>query len=130
MSSDETRAAERLRQFCHGETEPTAGDQYRLTGQMFDDTCEVLDAYLREHPADDAEPVKNSWLDHHFDYECGLGWSVGKMFVRHDAMSREWIVYARDHEYGQSIELAVIFTRGDVRRLCRALGIELKEQSK
>ncbi len=49
-------AMERLKEFCHGEMDSTAGDEYRLSGQMFSDTCEVNDAMLSLFPGDMPEP--------------------------------------------------------------------------
>ena len=77
----------------------------------------LAQAYIAEHPADDDEPVTDEWLD--------------SVFGTDDSLCTEW-----HDEWGEKITWLDKFglvsipmpkTRGDVRRLCRALGIELNE---
>ena len=94
---------------------------------------EAAEKYLAEHPADDDEPVTVEWLEsvgfrktsstdealggpsHHINY-------VTKWVAFGPGIS-EWYVT----EYGNSVFLPTPKTRRDVRRLCKALGIELKQ---
>lgn len=88
---------------------------------------ELAVAYLEEHPADDDEPITADWL-------CKNGW---KVICNGTRASIEWItdhpiqLWKQDanrwHVTMGVVEFHVINTRGDVRRLCAALGIELKE---
>jgi hypothetical protein len=95
-----------------------------------------------EHPADDEEPVKEEWLrDSGFiredsDPECeretnwlwfGGGESLG---VCWGTELHAWMVWHGD-DSGPRIMPSALWpkTRGDVRRLCKSLGIELKEGS-
>lgn len=84
-------------------------------------------AYLAEHPADDEEPVTEDWLRavgskpipgvsfHAFD--LGLFVQVG---VRPDG---SLCIHA--DRFTATLKMAIC-TRGDVRRLCAALGVPLK----
>ena len=86
----------------------------------------IADAYLAEHPADDDEPASEAWLTS----------------VKWEAVGNTW--YCMSAKEGQPILMWVRVdgslriaglkeasrinaTRGDVRLLCRALGIELTE---
>ncbi len=138
MSEELRAAAERL----------STGDGYP-DGPMrlqfiLADGVKLADAYLAEHPADDDEIAESGWLR-----------SVGA--VRPQAVAAETVYVlgqwtASEHGGGQyPITLTwdarrgavdakrafivrvfgfIVFmrpTRGDVRRLCKALGVELKE---
>jgi hypothetical protein len=88
-----------------------------------------LAAYLAEHPADDNEPVTRDWL-------IALGFHSVFRTLRLDVNGRTRIEMWCD-DNGKAGCICVNdckisndkATRGDVRRLCRALGISLKEQS-
>lgn len=87
-----------------------------------EDAHALADAYLAEHPADDAEPVSEEWLllvgfassaRHPQRLNVGqLSCSCGSLWC-----------------YGGVVLSRTPMTRGDVRRLCQALGVELKEPS-
>lgn len=83
-------------------------------------------AYLAEHPADDDEPLTDESLR-------AIGFELDK-----DAPSWAVVIGKKPHRVritfaGQpclrieEMEIKVNPTRGDIRLLCRALGIELKE---
>lgn len=94
---------------------------------------QFLNLIIADHPADDDEPITAEWLE-----------SVG--FVYHDLGSDspyEWyqhpsrlILWDFNEEYwicnqlDQGSVRMDFKTRGQVRLLCRALGIELKEPTK
>lgn len=91
------------------------------------DYIKVADLCLCEHPADDDEPVTEEWLR-----------SVGAIVIRETAafgmLTLElggllcWRRHDRETFYLTDMrKLPHIKTRGDVRRLCRALGIPLNE---
>ena len=92
--------------------------------------CMLAESYLAEHPADDAEPVTEEWL-----------LSVGFKRAEDDPV----ILVLPSTDTGRAMTYVTIEpcelrleaddggsiwigerTRGDVRRLCTALGIELK----
>lgn len=85
---------------------------------------ELASAYLRDHAADDAEPVTKEWLRE----ECRF---YGDADITHRWVTNSFRLYFVDRINGGSVMYTGgarhYFTRGDVRRLCRALGIELKE---
>lgn len=86
--------------------------------------AKVVNAWLAEHPSDDDEPVTEEWLREigfTYDDEWGATYIYGyKTFpLWYEDLCGEW-------GWGEA-ELPSPKTRGDVRRLCRALGIELKE---
>ena len=91
---------------------------YRGTGHSARlDIQGLADAYLAEHQADDEQPIDLKWLD------C----------LSRDGGDLPFIcVTYRDGAYhltGHSEYVAPDpATRGDVRRLCKSLGVELKEQ--
>ena len=75
----------------------------------------MADAYLAEHPEDDEEPVTEKWLDSVFGPD-------GLEIQCHD----EWGQAITWFEGLGSVLIPMPKTRGDVRRLCKALGIPLK----
>jgi hypothetical protein len=102
------------------------------------DVSEVCRQWLADHPADDAEPVTAAWLDtltrdkdadHHWrladgpradgvmSVEVVLRATYCTVWVRH-VLIREWWPLADDAGERQ-------YTRGDLRRLCAALGVPL-----
>ncbi len=99
----------------------------------------VARAYLAEHPSDDGEPITEDWLSglgaEFFpatDYERPMyilssscrrfGWELAR-YEEGDEWTAELTVN-RAYHLGVSHDIK---TRGDVRRLCSALGIELEE---
>lgn len=91
----------------------------------------LKDAYLAEHPADDDEPVTEEWLRSVFGGKPTgvIGWNFSVYFY---ATQSPELIY----EYGQEADyfyqygnasLPECKTRGDVRRLCMDLGIQLNE---
>jgi hypothetical protein len=93
----------------------------------------IVSLYLAEHPADDAEPVTEEWLSS----VVGRGATVrigGGFTVSFYLSSPPDITYENGvpaHGYGYEsgcTDLPSCPTRGDVRRLCYALGVPLKSQ--
>lgn len=98
-------------------------------------------AYLAEHPADDAELVDFAWLiaqaeEHHSDsgYGDGVWWEIGPLsFTCGDYQSdpgepRETVATDWQVE-GEKLPKALVpRTRGNVRQLCRMLGVTLKDR--
>lgn len=108
------------------------------------DLITVSEAYLAEHPADDGEPADREWLKSvGFDPE---GEANGDLFspysesimIPGDNEYCRRLVYkhqlkflvidedARDGDEIQRIALPMSRSRGELRRLCTALGIPLK----
>jgi len=90
---------------------------------------DLANAYLAEHPADDEEPISEEWL-HSVGFEDDRAGTptAGALHIRHAPLPK----MDSDEEYPahacvRSFPIPVPKTRGDVRRLCRALGIALKE---
>ena len=82
---------------------------------------EVCRQWLAEHPEDDEEPVTKEWLR-----SIGFVNSISSVLVVGDMLSvsmpgRYWVFSCCGMPTRMKYE-----TRGDVRRLCAALGIELK----
>lgn len=102
------------------------------------DTARVAKGYLAEHPADDGEPLTADWLDAITrDKEGKIHWRLSngpraagviavEVVMRPSyctvevcgRLVREWWPLADDAKRRQ-------YTRGDLRRLCAALGIDL-----
>lgn len=119
-------------------------DAYEAMAEMLPALCgedvisnsaDVCRAYLFEHQADDGEEIKREWLisvgghkeDHPVkvtfnrqnDLTCRIGfWNVDD----------GWKVMAIHHKDAATCIARGLKTRGDVRLLCKALGIELKEK--
>src|SRR5690606_23682747 len=102
----------------------------------WEDTHDVLRAYLAEHPADDAEPVTVEKLQQVFNvnqYQLQITGSIvahvnlprldRRMSLRRYSDSGTWTLW--DDSTGDSIQWP-IESWGDVRRLCAALGVELQ----
>jgi hypothetical protein len=93
------------------------------------DAIVLADAYLAEHPADDGEAITEDWLR---SIEHDLQ-SVGFEFhVCRNQTTDEWephhfsIEHRPDDGEGPIfIPCKMVTTRGDLRLLCRALGIPL-----
>jgi hypothetical protein len=126
MTTDELRkAAERMNRIAKAKL----GTPMAAAAKAWvEDNWAVSTAWLAEHAADDAEPVKADCLE-----------AVG--FTTNDSLVYDYRSYARMEWFhfgdGLTWELLIgksIFpdfdTRGQVRRLCAALGDPLKEQVK
>lgn len=83
---------------------------------LADDIVQSARAVLAEHPADDGEPVTDEWLE-----------SIGHPTPPEPPQrgGHRWMVLVVDGK-GSSYRLPNAATRGDVRRLCRALGVTLR----
>lgn len=95
-------------------------EQYRRDGLM------LRDAYLAEHPADDSESVTFEWLESIGFYRDGthiddpLTCCESAIYLSPDHNDETvWVVFVEVYELGH------VKTRGDVRRLLAALGIEV-----
>lgn len=132
MSDDIRAAAERVRRWSNGgESQRVV---YDFTDEVMDDfnyrmleNCATRDlkllaaAYLAEHPADDDEPVDMDWFNSvGFAIEIDLFAVRGILsFFRNSKGWNVTVVNSVPVNRGD-------MTRGDVRRLCAALGVELE----
>lgn len=118
--SDELRAA--AERILDGDM--PAVDQPLWIAKSIRELCRF---YLREHPSDDSEPVTEEWL-RAVGFRLMSGWPV--WFFRESIEIR--IRSEHDSEANPAPFLRIagqrIFnpTRGDVRRLCAALGVALE----
>lgn len=131
MTPEQKAALDRLRNSKYWSSDIDDNRQWFDDVQYWKDIRTLLKAYDSEHPTDDDVPVDEEWLR-----------SVG--FVKHEALW-QWaagtdgllrVLYWPEYHHGEwwiespdnrMSEIPDAKTRGDVRRLCRALGIELKE---
>lgn len=95
----------------------------RVPGGRWDEVTDLADAYLAEHPADDADDITEDWLREigfTYDDEWGATYIYGyKTFpLWYEDLCGEW-------GWGEA-ELPTPKTRGEVRRLMAALGIEAR----
>ena len=126
-----TKAAERLRQL---EADPqNMPEEYRTCGMheqpvaVICDRADVSRAYLAEHPADDAEPLTISWLQSVL-LRCNVtayGTLENDLFTFRSGPDGAWAVWTWQMDRDGEACLVVVKTRGDVRRLAAALGIQL-----
>ena len=98
----------------------------------------ISNGTIYEHPADDEEPISEEWLhwvggNYKYDADdeiedCSfIGWSTNRGIQIGPSVA----LYVDDWNLmldGTAVPGVHLKTRGDVRRLCRALGIELKEK--
>lgn len=102
------------------------------------DRAAIADLYLDEHPEDDDEPVTDQWFKEagaeYFGEALMWSWRIGGLTVMGVLPARLpdgcWSYRTRfDDKYCGSgiVDLPPQKTRGDVRRLCKAIGVELKE---
>lgn len=107
---------------------------YRNTLNRIQDMNKLACAYLAEHPADEDEPVTSEWIRS----VAAVYWEAGKesYWPGHELRFSEkigdnpggfYIWNEGPHSHSQKPSYMPIKTRGQVRLLCRALGIELKE---
>ena len=116
MTPELRAAAERLLQGARAYRDGLHNQQLDLQN--------VADAYLREHPADDEQLIDEAWLR-----SVGFINTWGDKFrnVSGDidiVVDGETVMLAYRSDY---YDTATKATRGDLRRLAAALGIELKE---
>ena len=126
MNDDVRQAAERLR-LCltvGGPDDPLAGvsaaysesdGDFKNVACLTKDELTIVKAYLAEHPADDGEAVSEDWLR-------SVGLRDNRMVIEFMKLEDgRWA--SRWHGW----ELPRLKSRGQVRNLCAALGVELKE---
>lgn len=94
------------------------------------DSSILADAYLAEHPADDDEPVMEAWLRAVGFENCSFP-DHGKPLCIRFMRDCLFAVYTNGVTLisirGMYAPASAVRTRGHVRRVCRALGVELKE---
>ena len=87
-------------------------------------------AYLLDHPADDGEPVTEEWLrsvgSEPLDGVAQHAWKLG-LFVNL-AIQVDGSIVLNVDRFRATLKRGIA-TRADVRLLCKALGIPLKEVS-
>lgn len=94
-----------------------------------------LELLLEDHPADDDEPVTEEWLRSVSHKQAHLGgmhlfyWQTVllELKVWNSSQDDLWRSAVESWATVGEINLRTIRTRGDVRRLWAALGVELKE---
>ena len=134
--NDVREAAERLRRVigCYGASLPMPVDEPLGTDNLYwADCCNVIHAYLAEHLADDDEVITEEWLrsvatDIHkalnqLAFGCRAP-NVARIICWPADDCFQWFI---DENGANPIPIKPPATRGDLRQLCRALGIELKE---
>lgn len=142
MGDDLREAAERMRAYfrwreAHPDWngEPLPDCPYYPIGDRVWDGDALAHAYILDHPADDAEPVTEEWLRsvgfHDSRYQ-GKRFSLQLGDVRVCPPIADlglWVGIMEDdgdfYSGAKAIPQSHIRTRGDVRRLCAALGITL-----
>jgi hypothetical protein len=98
----------------------------------------LADAYLTEHPADDNEPLTGEWLESlgakssHWatgtcDYSIPSDGIEVDVRIWSQAVDTDPEAIISNAGHNDNVQIQVK-TRADVRLLCRALRIELKEQ--
>lgn len=149
MTPDELRAAaERLRKVAENMKDP--GDASPISrvyawdtipgGPTYDgDRRAIIAAYLAEHPADDETPIDREWLARLGCKRDDWGSGTTDFTIPSDGVQLDIRVWADEAcgidgiAYNQNDTGNVqvdVKTRGDVRRLCDAVGIKLKESEK
>ena len=108
-------------------TLPLVPSEYELDGVETADL--IVNRWLSEHPDDDDEPVTGEWLasagsrePRNVDLAAPPtltipGYHYGVLVQADDGRSWDWCRGAH--------VIATVRTRGNVRRLCKALGVEL-----
>ena len=128
MSNELRAAAERLENIFA--MQATHFESVVMTRDQVAGAQDLARAYLAEHPADGDEPITAEWLRAvgFVDDRTGCP-TLGPIHIRpHWAMEgqdsdRELPPYA----CVRSLPIPIPKTRSDLRKLCSALGIELKE---
>lgn len=140
--SDELRAelraaAERVNEYLNGGGPSLAYPKFGPAGarEAFEAESSMLArAYLAQHPADDAEPVTEEWLASSINsgelkgrHAVGLGYYFEGFGVQVRVYRVREMLYTDILQDDDNIAIGKIKTRGDLRLLCRALQIPLKE---
>lgn len=102
---------------------------YWHSPQAITDSEKLARAYLAEHPADGGEPITEEWLQS-VGFEPRKGSKFHFVYDAAPYMTIMWDYREDELMIGHAQtwkRLGDNRTRGDVRRLCRALGIELKD---
>lgn len=122
MSQEVKNAAESLRRLIPVKCPPSprwSQDEQNL--------WTLAQAYLAEHPADENEPITEEWLR-----SAGFIWQSTDTYELHSgAFGNDYLRYTKiafraGLWYANGLGCADCKTRGDVRRLCSALGIPLR----
>jgi hypothetical protein len=130
MTTDELRAAaERVRRFRRGENPCDIWEYPEL--DQYHDLAQLAAAWLADHPADDDTGLSVGWM-----HSVGFVQSGGGWWARVDGSDGLALEYYDSNEVGEVFRLptngylpsrVLVNTRGDLRRLCRALGQPLIE---
>jgi hypothetical protein len=101
---------------------------WSFSRQRMDDVCELAAAYLAEHDEDEHEPITEDWL-----IAAGVSGTIdmgGSFWFRiYPHLGTIEIGSTNDCGYygwDEELELPPVETRGDVRRVCKTLGIPIK----
>lgn len=91
--------------------------------ECFESVYALARAYAAEHPPDDSDPLTEQWMR-----------SVGAVDSKTYGclaliVSTQLYLYFSDGKAGIKGQFVLCCTRGDVRRLCAALGSPLKEKT-
>ncbi len=129
MTTQELRAAAERLASEDASAYPRHGNAYALT-----DAVALARAWLAEHPADDEEPISQSWLLASGWAKVDYSWAGQVQCFEIANWGIHWIeggwglfYLTADGFDGSETWLSHMNTRGCVRRLCAALEIELKE---
>ena len=131
MTNEIKLAAERLRKARKDSAAFDGGYPATVQGRQRSllDHVALAEAYLAEHRADDDEPTGYEWLQ-----DCGLSGGTAKLESGELTIvpASKWAYIEIEensqwHRCQHIITLPFPETRGDVRRLCSALGITLKD---
>ena len=138
MTDDEKAATERVRRLespqnmTPADFDETYGKAGGFRHDVDDDYRTLARAFLREHPGDEDVGVDEAWLSSTFGRLASCG---RKRYALHFAtrlgLVLSWCPPCGDLPACLCIETAVIVTaptRGDVRRLCKCLGVPITEQ--
>lgn len=128
MDSPQAMTTKELREAAALVLDATADDEFVQCGsRTWNAAIAIAKQIEAEHPADDDEPIAEEWLRSvgfargRFDDDLVLPPIVRGLTVRDDIVCEYWVV--RTYRIPDN---AAPRTRGQLRLLCRALGIELK----
>lgn len=99
----------------------TGGFSAHDESECFEAVYTLAHAYAAEHPPDDDEPITEEWMRAAGAVEIK---SVGHVAL---IISTQLYLHYRDGKAGIKGQFVLCHTRGDVRRLCAALGSPLRE---
>lgn len=123
LTPEEQAALDRLRQARRDSDECYGGYPDTRYGRVQSavDHSYAAQIVLREHPTDDDELLDSSWLDTVTTVQnpgC-YRYRAGCVTFIYES---QWVAYS--HGSPHYHKLVEVHTRGDVRRLCQALGID------